>query len=78
VASLWHFLLLKPGIATLGATITATIFAWLFTATHFGWMDRTFFKGLLTVGSITFVVSAVFGVAFYLFRAKQRVHNADI
>lgn len=71
VAIIWHFLLEKMWLATIGSTITATIASWSMLTSHFGWLDETFYKNISMTIAVSFTASFIIGIIFTAIRRNN-------
>lgn len=66
-ALMWNLWTARFWLAFIGATLTATFLTWLFTMSHFGWMDETFLKNLaMTLGLTAIPAMLVSGARKYI------------
>jgi len=72
IATFWHFLLQRMWLAVIGSTITSTFITWALLASHFGWLDETFYKNMAITISASLVISILIGAVASALRNKSK------
>ena len=73
VAIMWHALLTRVVWATMGAMLTSTFFIWVFTQSHFGWMNKIFLENLLLTVTVALISALLVGAFFQRGRKARAV-----
>lgn len=68
----WHIAYKKYWGSCFLSTMTSTLLSFMLLSSHFGWVDKVFFKNLLIVISVSFVISVVIGVLVSMVKIKDK------
>ena len=68
----WHSMIKNYWIACLASAVTTMALVWVVGISHIGgYFDMQFFKNMATIGSISFVVSALVGSGIKKLKLKR-------